>query len=83
MIRTLKHKEKDFIVVETTFQVKDGEKIISVPFHLQINATGLDGEDYMKVLKKTNAIFNHTILVSLKKPEQVLDSIPWYKRIFK
>ena len=83
MIRTLKHKEKDYIVVDTTFQVKDGEKIVSVPFHLQLNATGLDEEDHAKILKKANALFNHVILVNLKKPERVESSIPWYKRILK
>jgi len=82
MIRTLKHKEKEFIVVDTDFQVKDGDKIISVPFHLQINATDLNQEEYSKVLKKTSALFNHIIVVDLKKPEKLNKPTPWYKRIF-
>jgi len=83
MIRTVRHKEKDYIVVDTTFQVKDDDKVISVPFHLQLNITGLDKDDSSKVLKKTNALFNHPILVNLIKPEKIQSAMPWFKHFFK
>jgi len=45
MIRTVKHKEKDYVVIDTTFQIKDEGRVIDVPFHLQLNTTKLNKED--------------------------------------
>lgn len=83
MIRTVKHKEKDYVVIDTTFQIKDEGRVIDVPFHLQLNITKLSKEDQNKVYAKASALFNHAILVYLKKPEKVESHSPWYKRIFK
>ena len=83
MIRTVKHKEKDYIVIDTTFQIKDEGRVIDVPFHLQLNTTKLDREDRNKAYAKASALFNHTISVYFRKPEKIESSSPWYKRIFK
>jgi len=81
MIRTVKHKNKDYIIIDTTFQVKEGDKVISVPIHLRVDRTDLNKEDYYKIFKRVSLFFDRTIIVDLTKP--VAESKPWWKRIFK
>ena len=81
MIRTVKHKSKDYIIIDTTFQVKEGSKVISVPFHLRVDGTDLTKEEYYKVFKRVSILFDRTVTVDITKP--VADSKPWWKRILK
>ena len=81
MIRTVKHKSKDYIIIDTTFQVKEEDKTISAPFHLRVDGTGLSKEEYYKVFKRVSILFDRTIMVDITKP--AIDSKSWWKRIFK
>jgi hypothetical protein len=81
MIRTVKHKDKDYIIIDTTFEVKEGGKVIGTPLHLRVDGTALSKEDYYKIFKRVSLLFDRTITVDTTKP--VVKSKPWWKRIFK
>ena len=81
MIRTVKHKNKDYIIIDATFQVREEGKTISAPFYLRVDGTDLNKEDYYKIFKRVSVLFDRTITVDITKP--VVDSKPWWKRIFK
>ena len=80
MIRTARHKHKDYIIIETTFQIKEGDKVVNVPLHIHLDGTDLSHEDYHKVMKGANRVFNHTIAFSFDKP--IKESKTWWKKIF-
>ena len=80
MIRTVKHKNKDYIIIDTTFQVREEGKTISAPLHLRVDGTDLSKEDYYKLFKRVSISFDRTVTVDITKP--TLDSKPWWKRIF-
>jgi hypothetical protein len=80
MIRTVKHRDKDYIIIDTTFQVKEGGKVISAPLHLRVDGTALSKEDYYKIFKRVSLLFDRTITVDITEP--VVKSKPWWKRIF-
>ena len=81
MIRTVKHRDRDYIIIDTTFQVKEGGKVVSVPLHLRVDGTNLSKEDYYKIFKRGSLLFDRTITVDITKP--VVESKTWWKRIFK
>lgn len=81
MIRTVKHKNKDYVIIDTTFQVKEGDKVISAPIHLRVDGTNLNKEDYYKAFKRVSLLFDRTITVDITKP--VAEPKPWWKQIFK
>lgn len=88
MIRTIKHKGKDYITVDTVFTVKNGSDEVSVPFHLQVNISKLEDKEYIIVVKKIKALFDHPISVNLYKPvdklevQTIKNEKSWWKKLF-
>ncbi len=80
MIRTVKHKNGEYFIVNTTFEVKDKGRIIRVPMSIQIESTVLDTESHQVVYKAAHGLFNRTVTLNLKKP--VRDEKPWWKKLF-
>jgi hypothetical protein len=80
MIRTVKHKNGEYFIVNTTFEVKDKGRIIRVPMSVQIESTILDTESNQVVYKAAHGLFNRTVTLNLEKP--VRNEKPWWKKLF-
>lgn len=80
MIRTVTNKSGEFIVINTSLEVKNKDGIIRVPLFVQIDVTTLDQNTYSKVFKGANSSFNRTVAFNLSKP--VKDERPWWKKLF-
>lgn len=79
MIRTVKHRNGEFIVINTTFEVKERGEVVKVPIAIQVDTTKLSEPETHLVYKATNGLFNRTVTLNLNKPKA---EKPWYKRIF-
>jgi hypothetical protein len=80
MIRTVANKSGEFIIINTSLEVKDKDGIIRVPLFVQIDVTTLDQNAYTKVFKGANSSFNRIVTFNLSKP--VKDERPWWKKLF-
>lgn len=79
MIRTVKHKSGEFIIVNTSFEVKEDGKVIKVPMSVQIDTTRLSEEEQSIVYKSINGLFNRTVILNLNKPK---NEKSWWKKLF-
>jgi hypothetical protein len=73
MIRQIKNVGRDYIIVDNSLKVKD----TTVPFHLQINITGLTQEEVNQVYKIVHVAFNRNIDFNIKPKQQ--PKKPWYR----
>ena len=80
MIRTVTNKSGEFIVINTSLEVKDKDGIIRVPLIVQIDVTALDKSTYSRAFKGANSSFNRIVTLNLFKP--VRDEKPWWKKLF-
>lgn len=80
MIRTVTNKSGEFIVINTSLEVKDQGGIVRIPMYVQIDVTTLDQDTYSKVFKGANSTFNRVVTVNLSKP--VKNEKSWWKKIF-
>ena len=79
MIRTVKHKSGEFIIVNTSFEVKENGKVIKVPMSVQIDTTRLSEGEQSIVYKSINGLFNRTVILNLNKPK---NEKSWWKKLF-
>lgn len=80
MIRTVTNKSGEFIVINTSLEVKENGVASRVSMYVQIDVTTLDQEAYNKVFKGVNGLFNRTITLNLSKP--IKDERSWWKKLF-
>lgn len=62
MIRTVKHKSGEFIIVNTYFEVKENGKVIKVPMSVQVDTTRLNKEEQGTAYKSINGLFNLSLI---------------------
>lgn len=79
MIRTVKHKSGEFIIVNTYFEVKENGKVIKVPMSVQVDTTRLNKEEQDTAYKSINGLFNRTVILNLNKPK---NEKSWWKKLF-
>ena len=79
MIRTVKHKSGEFIIVNTYFEVKENGKAIKVPMSVQLDTTKLSREEQDTAYKSINGLFNRTVVLNLNKPK---NETSWWKKLF-
>lgn len=80
MIRTVKHKNGEYFIVNTYFEVKDKDRTVRVPMSIQIDSTVLDEESHQLVYKAAHGLFNRTVTLNLNKPTR--NEKPWWKTLF-
>ena len=80
MIRTVKHKNGEYFIVNTYFEVKEKGRVIKVPMFIQIDSTKLDEESHRTIYKAAHGLFNRTVILNLDKPTR--DEKPWWKQLF-
>jgi hypothetical protein len=80
MIRTIKHKNGEYFIVNTYFEIKEKGRVVKVPMSIQIDSTVLDTEDHQTVYKAAHGLFNRTVTLNLDKPAR--DEKPWWKKLF-
>ena len=80
MIRTVKHKNGEYFIVNTYFEVKEKGRVIKVPMSIQVDSTKLDEEDHRIVYKATHGLFNRTVTLNLDKPAKNEKS--WWQKLF-
>lgn len=81
MIRSIKQKNREYIVVTTEFELKDSKGIIRVPMYVQIDVSNISPEEYTRVTKGAKGLFDRIITLNLLKP--LKDERPWWKKLFK
>ena len=79
MIRTVKHKSGEFIIVNTSFEVKENGRVINVPMSVQVDTSRLSVEEQSTVYKSINGLFNRTVVLNLNKPK---NEKSWWKKLF-
>lgn len=80
MIRTVEHKSRTYILIDTSFHVElEGSTLIS-PIHIRIDITKLSEKDRTVAYGRANRLLNHAITSRNKKPVKVTK--PWWKKIF-
>lgn len=80
MIRTVKHKNGEYFIVNSFLEVKEKGKIIKVPLSVQVDSTRLSIEESEVVYRATHSFFNRTLFLSLDKP--VKNEKSWWKKLF-
>ena len=80
MIRTVKHKNGEYFIVNTYFEVKEKGRVIKVPMSVQIESTKLDEESHQTVYKSAHGLFNRTVTLNLDKPAKNEKS--WWQKLF-
>lgn len=80
MIRAIKQKNREYVVVTTEFELKDKKGTIRVPMYVQVDVSNLPPEEYTRVTKGVKGLFDRVITLNLIKPKS--DSKPWWKKLF-
>jgi|TARA_R110000868_G_scaffold45075_3_gene149978 hypothetical protein len=80
MVRMIKNKNGEFIVFNTSLEVKDKGRTIKVPLYVQVDITVLDQEENHKVFKSVSGLFNRPVTINLDKPTK--NEKPWWKKLF-
>ena len=80
MIRTVKHKNGEYFIVTTSFEIKERGRVIKVPMSVQIESTKLDEESHQTVYKSAHGLFNRTVTLNLDKPAKNEKS--WWQKLF-
>lgn len=80
MIRAIKQKNREYVVVTTEFELKDSKGTIKVPMYVQVDVSNLPPEEYTRVTKSVKSLFDRVITLNLNKPKS--DSRPWWKKLF-
>lgn len=73
MIRYAKHSGKDYIVIDSSFEVNG----LSVPLHIQISVSELNENDKSIVYRTAAVAFNRHI--NFSKPKITVSKKPWWK----
>ena len=81
MVRTVKHKSGEFIVVNTSLEVFEKGVSVKVPIVVQIDVSKLNLEDYTRIFRAGNSLFNRTLTLNNEKPKK--NEKPWWKKLFK
>jgi len=80
MIRTIKQKNREYVVVTTDFELKDKQGTVRVPMYVQVDASALTLEEYTRITKGLKGLFDRTITLNLVKPKT--NEKPWWKKLF-
>lgn len=73
MIKYVKHSKKDYIVVDSTFQINE----ISCPIQVQVDISNLNQGERLTIFRATQVAFHRHIDVSKKKTSN--EKKPWWK----
>ena len=79
MIRTVKHKNGEYFIVNTYFEVKEKGRTIKVPMYIQIDSTKLDIASHQTMYRAAHGLFNRTVTLTLDKPAK--EEKPWWKKL--
>lgn len=80
MIRSIKQKNREYVIVTTEFELKDSKGIVKVPMYVQVDVSNLPPEEYTRIIKGAKGLFDRTITLNLLKPKS--SEKPWWKKIF-
>jgi len=73
MIRYIKNNNKDYIVIDSSFEIEG----IKAPLHIQINVTDLNQESKNTIYRTAYIAFNRHI--NFNKPKPQSSKKPWWK----
>ena len=76
MVKMVKHKGKNYVVITTTFHTGD----IEVPAQIQINITDIDPKDHYTIYREAAFLLNRPL--KLAKPQPKQDKTSWWGRLF-
>jgi hypothetical protein len=80
MIRAIKQKNREYVVVTTDFELKDKQGTVRVPMYVQVDTSALTPEEYTRITKGIKGLFDRTITLNLAKPKT--NEKPWWKKLF-
>lgn len=78
MIRMVKHKGKDYIIINTTFSNGD----IQAPIQVQINLGNVDPKHHNELYWQAAQVFNKAFKIKVIDSKKNKDIKPWWKRLF-
>jgi hypothetical protein len=81
MIRTVKHKNGEYFIVSTYFEIRESGRVIKVPISIQVDSTALSVEESGVVYKSMHGLFNRVLILNLNKPVETKES--WWNKLFK
>jgi hypothetical protein len=73
MIKYVKHGKKDYIVIDSTFQINE----INCPIQVQVDVTKLKQGERLTIFRAAQIAFHRNIDVSKKKTSN--EKKPWWK----
>jgi hypothetical protein len=81
MIRVIKNKEKEYLVINTFLEILEKENSkINVPVNIRIELTNFTEDKRIKVYRVAYKLFDRIINVNLIKQKE--SKKPWWKKIF-
>lgn len=75
MVRFVKYKNKEYIVVTTTFQMDD----VEAPVQIQINLENIDKQHHSSFFRQASFLLNRPL--KLAKPQKQ-EGKSWWNRLF-
>jgi hypothetical protein len=76
MVRIVKHKGKEYVIITTTFHTNNGE--IEAPVQIQISLTNIDPKQHFKIYQQASYLLHRPIKLKSEQSKQT-DSKPWWK----
>jgi hypothetical protein len=70
MIRFARHKNRDYVIVDTEFKIEESGEIIEVPIHLRIDTTKITKDQNQIVFKKAALLFNRPIVLKKERKQK-------------
>lgn len=79
MVRVIKNKGKEYLIVNTCLQIQEEINVTDVPMYVQIDLTNYTEEKRVQIYKVAHKLFNHNITANLTKQKEIKKS--WWQKL--